>query len=288
MRIIVCIKQIHQVFGKTGRDESTHFVTENDEIRCINPFDIAALELALEIKDAGEGVEVFLLCLGPVIAETDLRRCLAMGADEIYQIDTDTELDGWSKALLLADGAAELKADLVLCGEKSMDSGSGQTGPFMAGHLGLPFVSRVIDITAAGKTLPVRAERNYGKGQREVVECTLPAVFSAALGPKVPRYPSLENKRRISQQRILKLSTGRKMPAGRVTSTRVFSARPRPKHVDAPDSSLPAGQRIEQLLQGSNVQKQGEMVKGSPELQVEKILSLLQEKDFLPRAENEN
>jgi electron transfer flavoprotein beta subunit len=287
MRIIVCIKQMHHVFGKTGRDYSTNFVSSYDEIFCINPFDIAALELALGVKDSQEQVEVILLSLGPIIAESDLRRGFAMGADGLCQIDNSDIMDGWTKSLLLADSVKELKADLVFCGERSMDSGSGQVGPFMAAHLGVPFISRVTDITVQKSGLPVRAERNCGGGKREIVECGVPAVFSAVLGPKIPRYPSLENKRRLRLEPIRKLSVKQQTTAPKVISTRIFSARPRPKQVVPPDSSLPAYQRIEQLLRGSSVEKKGEMVKGTPEQLVERILSFLQEKDFLKSAEQD-
>jgi electron transfer flavoprotein beta subunit len=284
MRIIVCVKQIHHVFGKTGRDYATNFISHHDEIRCINPLDIAALELALGVKDTQEETKVILLSLGPVIAEADLRRCLAMGADELCQIDNNESVDGWTKSLLVADAARELKADLVFCGEKSMDSGSGQIGPFMAYHLGVPFISRVTDITLQESGLPIRAERNCGRGKREIVECGLPAVFSAVLGPKIPRYPSLENKRLLSREPIRKLSVRQQTSPAKVISSRVFSARPRPKQVVPPDSSLPASERIEQLLRGSSVEKKGEMVKGTPEQQVERMLSFLQENDFLKSA----
>lgn len=284
MRIIVCIKQIHHVFGKSGRDYTTNFISHHDEITCVNPLDIAALELALGVKDSKEDAKVILLSLGPIIAESDLRRCFAMGADELCQIDCNDSLDNWAKSLLLANAAKELKADMVFCGEKSMDSGSGQTGPFMAHHLGVPFISRVTDITAGDTGSPVRAERNCGRGKRELVECGLPAIFSAVSGSRIPRYPSLENKRRLSQEPIRKLSVGQQTSPARVISTRVFSARPRPKQVVPPDSSLPAFQRIEQLLRGSSVEKKGEMVKGTPEQQVERILSFLQENDFLEKT----
>jgi electron transfer flavoprotein beta subunit len=285
MRIIVCLKQIHHVFGKTGRDDKNNFISHHDEVSCVNPLDIAALELALSVKDSKADTKVILLSLGPIIAEADLRRCLAMGADELWQIENNESVDGWTKSLLLANAARELKADMVFCGEKSMDSGSGQVGPFMAFHLGVPFISRATDITVRETGLPVRAERNCGRGKREIVECGLPALFSAVSGPKIPRYPSLENKRRLSREPIRKQSVGQQAGSVKVISTRVFPARPRPKQVVAPDSSLPAFERIEQLLRGSSVEKKGEMVKGTPEQQVERILSFLQENDFLKPAE---
>jgi electron transfer flavoprotein beta subunit len=131
-----------------------------------------------------------------------------MGADELCQTDNSDIIDGWTKSLLPADAVKELKADLVFCGEKSMDSGSGQTGLFMAYHLGVPFISRVTDITLQESGLPIRAERNCGRGKREIVECGLAAVFSAVSGPKIPRYPSLENKRRLSRKPIQNCPSG--------------------------------------------------------------------------------
>ncbi len=287
MRIVVCIKQIHHVFGRTGRDETSHYITDNDRVRCINPFDIAALELALGVKDMQRDTEVILLFLGSLSAEKDLRRCLSMGADEICQIETGDNLDGWSKSLLLAEAVKKLKADLVFCGEKSMDSGSGQIGPFMAAHLELPFVARVTDIAVAGTGLPIKVERNCGAGKREIVECGLPAIVSATIGGKIPRYPSMANKRCNSQMSIQKLAVGQPSTDSKVISVRVFPARPRPKRVVPPDSSLHASQRIEQLLRGSNVEKKGEMVTGSPDRQVERILAFLVEKEFLPSLEKE-
>ncbi len=287
MRIIVCIKQIHHVFGRTGRDDTTNFITDNDGVSCINPYDIAALELALGVKDHHGDAEVILLTLGEIIAESDLRRCFAMGADILCQIDASDVMDGWTKSLLLADGIKNLKADLVFCGEKSMDSGSGQIGPFMAAHQGVPFVSRVTDITVSEPGLQIRAERNCGGGKREVVECDMPAIFSATLGPRVARYPSLDNKRRASQETIRVLSSSLQTTTPKVISTRVFPARPRPKHVVPPDSNFPADQRIEQLLRGSSIEKKGEMVKGTPLQQAERMLSFLQEKDFLKSEEQD-
>lgn len=276
---------MRHVFGRTGNDHARNFIADGDVISCINPFDEAALEVALCVKDALEGTKVLLLCLGPIIAEDDLRRCLAMGADELWQIENNDSLDGWSKSLLLADAVRELYGDLVFCGEKSMDNQSGQTGPFLASHLGVPFVSRVTDVAVSKTDPPIRVERNSGRGKREVVECDLPAVFSVVMGPKIPRYPSYENKRQLDPFPIRKLPVTRPPLPSRVVTTRIFSPRPRPRHIVPPDSSLPASQRIEQLLRGSNVEKKGEIVKGEPEQQVKKIISFLTEKDLLKTVE---
>ena len=140
MRIIVCIKQIRFTYARTGMDPEQYFLTDEDHIYRINPYDEAALELALQVKERQNDVEILLLTIGPITAETELRRCLALGADDIYRIETEDELDPWSKSALLTCAINDLGADLILCGKESMDRQNGQVGAFMAHRLDMPFL----------------------------------------------------------------------------------------------------------------------------------------------------
>ncbi len=85
MKIVVCIKQISQTYAQTGMDFDHHYLSAEDYILRINPYDEAALEIALKQKDKNPDVEIILLTLGPVVIEDELRRCLALGADHLYQ-----------------------------------------------------------------------------------------------------------------------------------------------------------------------------------------------------------
>ena len=86
MKIIVCAKQIRHTYARTGTSPESHYIRPEDGVYRVNPHDEAALELALRLKDEDENTTVVLLTLGPMIAEDEIRRCLAAGADDLYQI----------------------------------------------------------------------------------------------------------------------------------------------------------------------------------------------------------
>lgn len=280
MRIIVCIKQIHHTYARTGMDPEQYFLTPEDSIYRVNPYDEAALELALKVKALRDDGEVILLTLGPVIAEAELRRCLALGADDIYRIETERDLDPWSKSGLLARAIKDMDAGLILCGKESLDSRNGQVGAFMAHHLGMPFLSAVVDLTIENEK-KATARRAADRGVREVIECSLPAVFSVEIGSTEPPLPTYEAKKRTRSAEIKILSYADDILNNKTMITRTFSPRPRPKKISAPDSEAEAFYRIEQLLMGSRIEKKGTILGGSPESQVNGILSFLEKHGFI-------
>lgn len=284
MKIVVCIKQINHVYARTGMDPSARFLAPEDEISMVNPFDEVAVEMALRFKESlGQG-EVILLTLGPIIAESGLRRCLGMGADRLVHIEVDQDMDPWQKSFFLAKAVREIGAGLVLCGKESLDRQSGQVGAYLAHRLGLAFVSAVISVTVNPRTGALEAERRAGRGVREVIGCSLPAVLSADMGLDV-RLPRFEDKRRAESAAFeTRVYPAEGVPA-KMHAAKDFPPRPRPKKVFMPDSRLEAFERIQQLLTGSRVEKKGSLLTGSVESQVEGILSFLKENGFVPRSD---
>jgi electron transfer flavoprotein beta subunit len=280
MRIIVCVKQIRFTFARTGKDPDKYFLSAEDRITRVNPYDEVALEIALSIKDVQDNGEIIILTLGTNIAENELRRCLAMGADSICQIDDKREMDTWQKSGLLARAVKDLDADIVLCGKESLDSQNGQVGAFMAYKLGMPFVSAITDLVIKDKKR-AQARRSAGRGIREVIECLLPAVFSVDMGAHDPRLPAYEDKKKALSAEIKKLHYSDELESIKISSAGTSQPRPRPKHVPAPESSLDSFDRIQQLLGGSRIEKKGSILKGSPEFQAETIISFLTEHGFL-------
>ncbi|MFH1487991.1 MAG: electron transfer flavoprotein beta subunit/FixA family protein [Pseudomonadota bacterium] len=189
MRIVVCVKQIRHVYARTGMDPKRNFLAPEDQITRVNPYDEAAVALALRAREARGGGEVILLTLGALIAEKELRRCLAMGADHLYRIDADGWMDPWQKSGLLAGAIKALGAHLVLCGRESLDRQNGQVGAFLAHHLGMPFLSPITDLKVTRQGA-AEVLRNAGRGVRERIECPLPAVFSVDMGLHEPRVPA--------------------------------------------------------------------------------------------------
>ena len=290
MKIIVCAKQIRHTYARTGISPESHFICPEDGVYRVNPHDEAALELALRLKDEYDNITVTLLTLGPMIAEHEMRRCLATGADNLYQInvhgqppsDSDPldQPDPWVKSDLMARAVKELKGDLVLCGKESLDKGSGQVGALLAHRLDLPFVSAITDLSmhTTGGTLQV--QRSAGRGVREIIECRLPAVLSVNLGPEL-RLPEFARRQWAKAYAPRQLDFGADVDAPKIVCTRRFQPRPRPKMVAAPDSRQHAYERIMQLLTGSKVEKKGEILTGSIESQVGGIISFLKAHGFL-------
>ena len=117
MHIVVCVKAVP---GSTEvkMDPVTHTIVRDGRESVVNPFDAAALEVALAIKDertaAGEGCRVSVLSMGIPATEALLRDGIARGA---------------SDALLLSDrafaGADTLATSYALsCGIRELGSAS--------------------------------------------------------------------------------------------------------------------------------------------------------------------
>src|SRR5512143_2490967 len=148
MKIVVCVKQIHLIYARTGVDPATHFVSEEDRISMVNPYDELAVEEAIRIKEKlGDG-EVILVTLGDLFAEKALKRCLAMGADRMVQINDPSfgKLDPWGASVILAKALERLEPDLVFCGKEALDENSGQVGAYIAEILGFPYVSSIVKL----------------------------------------------------------------------------------------------------------------------------------------------
>ena len=281
MKIVVCIKQIEQVYARSGMDPEHHFLTPLDRIVRVNPYDEAALEAALRIKENIPGTRIILLTLGAMIAEDELRRCLALGADALHHIDTDLPLDPYGKSKQLASVARQLGADLILCGKESMDRQNGLVGALIAGHLNRPFVSAIVDLEYFSDEDRIEATRSCGRGVRERVSCPLPAVLSADMGLytyRVPRHTDLE---KAAAATIQSVAGPIECTDAMVSSLQTMPPRPRPKQTVAPDSSLPTIERVQQLLTGSKVEKKGRMLQGEPEELVEGIMDFLTEHGFV-------
>ncbi|MFK5954591.1 MAG: hypothetical protein QM498_16170 [Desulfobacterium sp.] len=288
MKIIVCVKQIKYTYTRTGQDLDTKYINPEDSIFRINLYDEAAIELALRLKDMDSNTEITLLTLGDMIAEVELRRCLATGPDHLYQAvfyghkDSDplSQPDPRVKADLISKVAKSLGADLILCGKESMDRANGQVGALVAQQLDLPFVSAITDFSFEQGRRVFNVQRSAGRGVREVIECALPAVFSVDLSAEL-RLPTVEARKKADAYEIRVPDVGEEAIPAKINCKKIFQPRPRPRIIPVPDSSLDAYDRVLQLLSGSNVEKKGEMLTGSTESQVRGIINFLKENEFI-------
>jgi electron transfer flavoprotein beta subunit len=289
MRIVVCVKQIQHIYTRTGKNPDENYIAPEDAIYRINPYDEVALELAFGLRDtAGKG-EICLLILGPLIAESELRRCLATGADHLYQVEFKgrnhvpplSQPDPWIKADLIARVVKTLDADLVLCGKESLDRANGQVGALVAQHLNRPFVSAITDLSLDPGSGKVLVQRSAGRGVRETIESPLPAVFSVDRCKDL-RLPTVAARKQADAYEIRRPDIGEQVVSAKMICNDIFQPRPRTKTIPPPDSKLNAFDRVLQLLSGSKVEKKGMMLTGGTESQVQGIIDFLTEIELLP------
>jgi electron transfer flavoprotein beta subunit len=282
MKIIVCIKQISQTYAQTGMDYEKHYLSPEDHILRINPYDEAALEIALKQKDKNPDVEIILLTLGPILAGDELKRCLALGADHLYQVEQKSFWGSQKKAKILAGVVKKIDPDLVLCGKESMDRQNGQVPSFLANFLNQPFVSAIEDLKISYENNNVVVQRSCGRGVREIIKSCLPAVFSVDMGAFEFRLPKLKEQDRADIQPVHKLTGFSDEPAKlSIVTSSVSPPCPRTKKIPVPGSDIKSFDRIKLLLTGSRMKKKAQILDGSPESQVEGMLFFLKENGFL-------
>jgi electron transfer flavoprotein beta subunit len=188
MRVIVPIKQILDPAGFTVHRRLER-VFINRETYIINPNDKNALESALWLKDA-HGAEVIAISLGEPRVDDALREALAMGADRAFLLTDEAfaEADAAAAALILGTAIEKIgDYDLILTGQRALDTGASQIAPRLAEYLSLPQVLGVREVSSLdnGK---LRAIRNWKEGYAEV-EVGLPALLSVAPQANQPRLP---------------------------------------------------------------------------------------------------
>jgi electron transfer flavoprotein beta subunit len=181
-------------------DEASMTIDREDADSQLNPADKNAVEMALGLKDAAEeadeeDVEVVAFSMGPPFIEEQLQDVVAMGADDAFLLSDRAfaGADTYPTSMVLA-GAVEAigDVDLVLCGEESSDSSTGQVPPGIAEWLDAAQVTYVNEIDFDDGRL--RATRTVGGGD-ETVSVPLPAVASVEYGVNEPRFPDFKRKR---------------------------------------------------------------------------------------------
>ncbi|HET9659001.1 MAG TPA: electron transfer flavoprotein subunit beta/FixA family protein [Thermomicrobiales bacterium] len=155
----------------------------------ISSYDDYAIEQAIELKES-QGAEVTIVAAGPAGAKDAVSRALAMGADKGVLIEVAAnDIDTRVLARVLADQLSGAGFDLILAGQSSDDTGTGQVGPQVAEYLGLPCVSSVIGLEANGSMLSLVRDTEDGK---QKVSVETPVLVMASSGLNEPRYPSLK------------------------------------------------------------------------------------------------
>lgn len=189
MNIVVCMKSVPSSETKVKINSDGVTIEQTDVVFEINPYDEYAIEEAIRAKEA-HGGKVTILTLGAATATQNIRKALAMGADEaLHLICENAELaDSSTIAELLYSAIKEIEFDVIFCGKKAIDCDNHQLPNRLAQLLDIPAVTAISNLELT--TESGSAKRNI-EGGTELITVNLPALFSAEKGLNEPRYASL-------------------------------------------------------------------------------------------------
>ena len=202
--IVVLVKPTPDITKVRFDVETGRVDRESAELE-INPFDLYALELAARLRESLGG-RVVALAMAPPHAAKALRDAVARGADKAILLSDPrfAGADTLATSYTLAAAIRELGSyRLILCGEKSVDGDTGQVGPEVAEHLGIPhaaFVQSVIDFDDESITV----EADFGSCYY-LVRLKYPALLSVSrplsfkgerLEPRIPKLSDLMRARK--------------------------------------------------------------------------------------------
>lgn len=185
MKIIMCLKQVPDT-DEVGIDPVGNTLIREGVPSIVNPDDKTGLEAAIQLKDR-YGASVTALCMGPAQAAAAMTEALAMGADEAYLI-SDRAIGGADTLATSSALAAAIKmlgCDLIIAGRQSLDGGTGQVGPQIAEHLGIPGISNVDALEPEDGAVIVW--QRLGSLRRKGY-ARLPCLLTVAGGINKPRY----------------------------------------------------------------------------------------------------
>jgi electron transfer flavoprotein beta subunit len=192
VNIIVCIKQVPDT-AEIKINPETNTLMREGVPSIINPFDLNALEAAVQIREQSGG-KVTVLTMGPPQAESALREAISMGADEgvLLSDRAFAGSDTWATSYTLARAIEKLGADIIFCGKQAIDGDTAQVGPETAEFLDMPHIAYVRKIEDVSDS-SIKVQRLMEEGY-DVVESSLPVLLTVVKELNQPRMPSLKGK----------------------------------------------------------------------------------------------
>ncbi len=206
LNVVVCIKQVPET-TEVEFDEETGRLKREGVAAVINPFDEYAVETGLKLKERFGGV-VKVISMGPPQAESALRETIALGCDEAW-LATDRAFAGadtWATSYTLGLCIEKIAPyDVIICGLKTTDGDTGQVGPELAQHLGLPhvcYVNGILDVSGGR----IRLTRAVDDGV-ETLEVPTPIVLTVTKEINQPRLATLRGRLRARKAEIRQITS---------------------------------------------------------------------------------
>jgi electron transfer flavoprotein beta subunit len=242
-------------------DSATNDIQRDDLVYSVNEPDNYAVEEALQIVGRVGG-NVTVVTVGGEDDEEVLRRQMAMGAYQGVLLSDKgfNGSDGKGIATILKAYVEKNHFDLILTGVQAED-GAAQVGGMLAALLDYPYASLVtsIEVLDGGK---LKIGREIEGGTKEINEIDLPCVLSIQTGINEPRYVGMRGIRQVASVNIPTLGLSELGVAADSVGETAAKVR-------REDYFLPAAGKGAEILQGSR------------EAIVEKLVTLLKDKGGL-------
>lgn len=252
MNIIVCIKQVPDTSEVRINPETNTLIREGVP-SIINPYDLHALEAALQIREKVGG-KVTVITMGPPQAEDALRDAIAMGADDVRLISDKAfaGADTWATSYTLYKAIEKLGYDIILCGKQAIDGDTAQVGPEVAEFLNIPHIAYIRKIEDINDKY-IKVQRLMDDGY-DVVESPLPVLLTVVKELNTPRLPSLKGKMAAKKAVITKMDLN--AIGAEPENVGLKGSPTQVKHIFAPQSKS-----NRKMLQGSIEEQVDELIK---------------------------
>jgi len=224
MKVLVPVKRVVDPYAKVrplpdGSGLDTASVKFD-----VNPFDEIAVEEAVRMKESDPSVHVTVVSIGGPECEDQLRKVLAIGADEAILVETTDPMDSTVVAAELEGVVRQVGPDMVLMGKQATDDDCNQAGQMLAARLGWPQATFACKVTRNGGSVEVTRETDQGE---ETLAMPLPCLVTTDLRLNEPRYialPGIIKARSKPLQKVARTTSA--VPKTRVVSYQ--SPPPRP------------------------------------------------------------
>jgi electron transfer flavoprotein beta subunit len=189
MNILVCISKTPDTTAKVAfKDKNTKFASEGVQW-IINPYDEwYGLVRAIELKEKDPSIIIHLITVAGADADPIIRKALALGGDEAFRINVDSQ-DSYYVAAQVAAFAGQGRYDLLFTGRETIDYNGSSIGGMLAELLQLPYISLATQFELSGTIATVKREIEGGE---ETDQVSLPCVVSCQKGVAEQRIPNMK------------------------------------------------------------------------------------------------
>ncbi len=201
MNILVCVKQVPGS-SNVKVDEKTGLLIRSAKGNKLNPYDLFALETALQLREEAGGT-VTAVSMGPPQAKEALAECMHMGCDAgvLFSDRVFGGADVLATSYTISQGIRRIGPfDLILCGKQTTDGDTAQVGAELAEHLHIPHLSNVTAITALDETSVTVTALQENMIVTERLE--LPCLLCTDADINTPRLPSYKRRKAMSPDSV--------------------------------------------------------------------------------------